>query len=309
MLVFLGNGSGTLSSPVTYHIANGPQNVLLADFNNDGNLDAVTIAAANLLGVSLGNGDGTFDAQQNTVINVLPNSISIGDINNDGNIDVIGVTAASNDITVLLGNGDGTFQTALTYAVGTNPRDLTVGDFNGDGYDDVANTNLSNSTVSILLGNSDGTLTQGQIFSVNAGTINITSGDFNSNGVIDIATSDSNGISIFTAETTSGVSPLLNFSLLSTNSSLQALNQFETKSDQLKEQQAEISTHISRITIAENHLSNTNENLLSAESKIRDADYAEDTAKLIRLKILQNIQVAVLAQANLQPSLVLELLS
>jgi len=49
--------------------------------------------------------------------------------------------------------------------------------------------------------------------------------------------------------------------------------------------------------------------LESATSRIRDVDIAVETAELLRAKILQEVAMKVLAQANLQPQLVLQLLS
>ena len=50
------------------------------------------------------------------------------------------------------------------------------------------------------------------------------------------------------------------------------------------------------------------ENFNSAESRIRDADVAAESAELARLNILQQAGTAILAQANQQPQLVLQLL-
>lgn len=50
------------------------------------------------------------------------------------------------------------------------------------------------------------------------------------------------------------------------------------------------------------------ESLAAADSRIRDVDVAYETAQLARNSILQQASVAMLAQANLQPQLVLELL-
>ena len=50
------------------------------------------------------------------------------------------------------------------------------------------------------------------------------------------------------------------------------------------------------------------ENFSAAESRIRDADVAAETAALTRASILQQAGVAVLAQANQQPSIALTLL-
>ena len=57
-----------------------------------------------------------------------------------------------------------------------------------------------------------------------------------------------------------------------------------------------------------NSLSVTLENVTAAESSIRDADFAEETAKLTRAQILAQANTSVLAQANQAPQQVLALL-
>jgi flagellin len=64
----------------------------------------------------------------------------------------------------------------------------------------------------------------------------------------------------------------------------------------------------SRLTTAVASLGVTKENLVAAESRIRDVDVAEEAANLTRLNILQQAGTAVLAQANQLPSLALQLL-
>ena len=61
----------------------------------------------------------------------------------------------------------------------------------------------------------------------------------------------------------------------------------------------------------ENTISNlqiTSDNLSAARSRIRDADFAQETAALTRAQILQQAGVAILAQANALPNTVLALL-
>jgi flagellin len=50
------------------------------------------------------------------------------------------------------------------------------------------------------------------------------------------------------------------------------------------------------------------ENLSAANSRIEDADFASETAALTRAQIIQQAGVAMLAQANTSPQLVLSLL-
>jgi flagellin len=56
------------------------------------------------------------------------------------------------------------------------------------------------------------------------------------------------------------------------------------------------------------NLQTTSENLNAARSRIRDADFASETAALTRGQILQQAGVAILAQANSLPNNVLSLL-
>ena len=57
-----------------------------------------------------------------------------------------------------------------------------------------------------------------------------------------------------------------------------------------------------------NSLSTTAENLNAARSRIRDADFAAETAELTRTQILQQAGFSILSQANAQPQLALALL-
>ncbi len=64
----------------------------------------------------------------------------------------------------------------------------------------------------------------------------------------------------------------------------------------------------SRLSFAIGNLAVVRENFIAAESRIRDADVAQEVAEMVRLQVLQQATTAVLAQANQQPQLVLQLL-
>ena len=64
----------------------------------------------------------------------------------------------------------------------------------------------------------------------------------------------------------------------------------------------------SRLEVTINNLQVARENFQAAESRIRDVDVAAEAAELTRLNILQQAGAAVLAQANSQPQLALQLL-
>lgn len=80
-----------------------------------------------------------------------------------------------------------------------------------------------------------------------------------------------------------------------------AIETVATKRGSLGAVESRLNTAIANLRVAR-------ENFAAAESRIRDADVAEETANLTRASILQQAGVAVLAQANQQPALALQLL-
>lgn len=64
----------------------------------------------------------------------------------------------------------------------------------------------------------------------------------------------------------------------------------------------------SRLEVTISNLQVARENFKAAESRIRDVDVASEAAELTRVNILQQAGAAILAQANAQPQLALQLL-
>lgn len=64
----------------------------------------------------------------------------------------------------------------------------------------------------------------------------------------------------------------------------------------------------SRLSTAIEYLTVARENFVAAESRIRDADIAQEVAEMVRLQVLQQADTAVLAQANQQPGIAYSLL-
>ena len=63
-----------------------------------------------------------------------------------------------------------------------------------------------------------------------------------------------------------------------------------------------------RLEMTISNLLNMEENLSAADSRIRDADIAEESARLSRAQILEQAGTSVLAQANQLPQSVLSLI-
>ena len=92
------------------------------------------------------------------------------------------------------------------------------------------------------------------------------------------------------------------------SASVNAFSAVEAALGQVSLQRGRIGAAASRLSGAISYLSIARENILAAESTIRDSDTASDTAELIKLQILQQAQISLLAQAKKQPELILKLL-
>ena len=79
--------------------------------------------------------------------------------------------------------------------------------------------------------------------------------------------------------------------------------------DNLATLRAENGATVSRLSFAEDHLRLSQANLQAANSRIVDVDIAEETTRLAKYNILVQASAAMLAQANLSPSVALLLLS
>src|SRR5262245_14467560 len=118
---------------VSYPAGTNPQEIVTADFNNDGRLDLATCnIGGNNVSVLLGNGNGTFQAPRTSAAGDNPVSIAVGDFNGDGKLDLTAANGGTTGVSVMRGNGDGTFQTPSSLDIGSDPTSVAVGDFNGD---------------------------------------------------------------------------------------------------------------------------------------------------------------------------------
>ncbi|HEY6269238.1 MAG TPA: FG-GAP-like repeat-containing protein [Candidatus Acidoferrum sp.] len=189
--VLLGKGDGTFlpASLVASNQESGQ--LVVADFNGDGNPDWIAGKAnGTLMTLALGNGDGTFRAGVNYALGAGP-FVTLGDVNKDGKLDVVAVDVGSNDVRVLLGKGDGTFLPAIITPVPGAYYGIAVADLNGDGNQDVVvgdSTGGAPRNVIVLLGKGDGTFAAPARFTTGgSGEGLILAEDFNGDGKLDIA--------------------------------------------------------------------------------------------------------------------------
>jgi len=139
---------GSLANSTAYL---SDEQLVVGDFNNDGNADLATIISdsqtnTSFISVMLGNGDGTFATAQLTPIPFGATALAVGSFTSSGNQDLLALYSDHSDI--FTGKGDGTFTDARLVLPVTNWSSAAIADFNGDGTSDVIvnNTLLINTT-------------------------------------------------------------------------------------------------------------------------------------------------------------------
>jgi len=87
-----------------------------------------------------------------------------------------------------------------------------------------------------------------------------------------------------------------------------ALTSIDTAISSIGAQRAELGALQNRFQSTIRNLSNVSENLSGARSRIKDTDFATETANLTRNQIIQQASTSVLSQANQRPQSALSLL-
>jgi hypothetical protein len=195
--VLLGDGLGGFhpASGSPFPAGHLPNDIAIADMNNDGNLDLVIANHQSpYLRVLLGDGRGGFHLAPGSPVDAHsyphPHGVVVADFNSDGKLDAATDSWGNNQIEILRGDGTGRLSTPGTFfATGRRPYErLRTADFNHDGHPDIVTTNLDDGTVSVLLGDGRGGLQNapGSPFSANAKPWEVAVGDLNGDGNADL---------------------------------------------------------------------------------------------------------------------------
>jgi hypothetical protein len=192
----------------------GRTEIELADINNDGNLDILSIGdhgspyintQEHGIMVWFGDGNGNWTVSQNG--NFGYGGIAVGDVNNDGMLDVgyaMHHNYSSTDfgdqlIEVALGDGTGLNWTPWDDGLATNGESWGMfgtdfADIDGDGDLDVGSNSFgASSGIHIYLNNGDGTWTQSFGFTGGNSTDDFVFGDVNNDGYPDFAAAQQYG--------------------------------------------------------------------------------------------------------------------
>ena len=128
-------------------------------------------------------------------------------------------------------------------------------------------------------------------------------------GIFNVAAEDRVSVGLTAIDTTSLAVNSSAISVSTVSGAQSALAAVDTAIDSLNSARATYGADQNRLGSVIRNLENYTENMVEAESRIRDVDFAEATASLTRNQIFQQAGLAVLSQANSAPSSALALLS
>jgi flagellin len=146
----------------------------------------------------------------------------------------------------------------------------------------------------------------GDVTTIQTGTITLTSDEIITvGGTLDLIGLAAGQSTTFIDTSTA----ITNLSLRTTDEATAAIDMLDAAINQVLSQRATLGAIGSRIDSTINDIMLNVENLTEANSDIRDADFAVETASLSQAQILQQAGVSILAQANVLPKMALDLLT
>lgn len=214
--VLLGSANGQFrpaeGSPYTAREGNQPHthSLVVADFNNDGNIDIATANNSDSdVSLLLGNSKGQFvrAAKSPFACGKSPYPMSAADITGDGNVDLVIPNATHGDkqvktLTLLLGNGKGELMPATNSPLKCDATVwyIVTGDLNGDGRPDVVATHSEGgSGATILLNAGQGKLlpAPGSPLALGHGAWGVEIADMDRDGNADLVVAADEGVRVF----------------------------------------------------------------------------------------------------------------
>ncbi|CAF3084775.1 unnamed protein product [Rotaria sp. Silwood2] len=198
VVVLRGSDNGTFVSQETYStgIGSTPVFLLVDDFNNDNELDLITVNnGTNNIAIFLRYSIKAFSNQTmySTGYLTVPISLALGDFNNDGLLDIAVANSRGSNVGVgiFLGYNNGSFGAQTMFSMGSvsYPLSIAVGDFNNDSLLDIVVADYGTNNIDIFLGYGNGTFISQKTISTGIGSSPsaIAIGDFNNDDLLDIA--------------------------------------------------------------------------------------------------------------------------
>lgn len=221
VLLGLGAGNFKLSESISTPLSPGVGSLAVADMDNDGDLDLITVGGASMT-IHRNDGDGAFPSRTSYPAGPGPRSVQVGNLNTDALLDVVVANEVANSLSVIRQFAPNMFLPPQTISVGARPERIILADLDGDGDLDVAITHPSTNfefenpeepegqiglyggEVRILRNNGGGALLPSDRFFAGAWPRAMAVGDLNGDNAPDIAVASRAQTSLFTPFLTEG---------------------------------------------------------------------------------------------------------
>jgi flagellin len=245
---------------------------------------SATLAVANVGNVSFSlNGGGT----ATTINATIPTGGNLGTV-----VTAINQVSGRTGVTATLDAAG----TGLTFSQ-ADGKDIVVENFTNSGGGAATFTGSNTTAATLTSGGTDSSRASGTV-------------SFTSDAGFTVASSVANGVVAGAANTAVGstAADLTSVDISTTTGANTAIGIVDAALSQVNKARAQLGAVQNRFGNTIANLQTSSENLNSARSRIRDADFASETAALTRGQILQQAGTAILAQANALPNNVLSLL-
>ena len=168
-----------------------PYGVIVADVNNDKNLDLVSANQnSNSVSVLYGFGDGQFTDAKDFSTGSYASSVAAV-TRPGGRVDLVTANLSDRTVSVLRGLGKDSFLERNRATVGSQPYAGAMSDFDGDGRQDIVTANYLSSTVSVLLGRGDGSFSTQRMLPAGPFPNQVCVADVNADGRPDVLVASS----------------------------------------------------------------------------------------------------------------------
>jgi hypothetical protein len=185
--VLLNTGTGSFGAAQYYNVGENarPEDVAVADFNADGNLDfAVASSTGYRVSVFRGNGLGGFTLQNHFAAE-SPRTLDVADFDDDGDIDIVYCNV---DAAQMLVNTGTSFSTGVYMSnFPTGCMYVVAADINGDELPDFATTGRS---MTVHINNGTGTSFTKTLLPTGENATGLDVADLNRDGSLDLFTSN-----------------------------------------------------------------------------------------------------------------------
>jgi len=185
------------------NVGPGPAYVAVADVNNDGKPDLISVnhdvTAGNTLTVLTNNGSGVFGSNATLTVGSGVSVVVAADLNGDGKPDLV-ANNSDNVLTVLTNDGSGLFlnsATVTTGPAGSLTFDVVAVDVNGDGRLDLVCANYLTDTLAVFTNSATGIhFYSALVLAAGSRPIWVAAADMNGDGKPDLITANYNANSV-----------------------------------------------------------------------------------------------------------------